>query len=210
MTQKKQAGVYAIVNHTTGKVYVGSAAYGTYNRKCEHLAELRAGVHCNKYLQRSFTKHGEAAFEFTVLEECDPADCLRLEQWWMDYLQSADPKFGYNRNPVAGSMLGFKHSEQSKLLIGRRGKGRRHNRKTRERISEKMSIVMLGNKHFEGHSHTDRAKRKIAAAARKQWQSEAHRKLVAKKNRKAAKHYYFALRFVSALTGIPIKGGRLC
>ena len=87
----------------------------------------------------------------------------------MDHLKTVNPKYGYNRNPKAGSMLGFRHSEETKRLVGEKGKGRRHTEDTKKRISERMKIVMVGNKHFKGHKHTEEAKKKIAAASRKQW-----------------------------------------
>lgn len=174
-------GVYLIRNKVNGKGYVGSGAYSIRERWYIHVTELRKQVHCNIYLQRAWNKHGEGNFVLEVLELCEPERCVEREQHWMDKLGTANPKKGYNRNPKAGSMLGFKHSEKSKQLISSKGKGRRHSEDAKARISAKMKIIMLGNKHFQGKVHTEETKEKIAAAARKQWENEEHRKTVSAK-----------------------------
>jgi group I intron endonuclease len=79
-------GVYAIYNHITGLVYVGSSV-DIGNRKSQHLDALRRGNHHNPYLQRSFTKYGVAAFSFKVLELCQPEELLCREQAYIDSLQ---------------------------------------------------------------------------------------------------------------------------
>lgn len=45
-----------------------------------------------------------------ILWECEPEECLDWEQWWMDKLEAANPKKGYNSSPTAGSTLGCKHT----------------------------------------------------------------------------------------------------
>lgn len=61
------SGIYQIRNMHTGRVYIGSSK-NILKRFREHLGALRRGVHINPYLQHSFNRHTEAAFEFKVLE----------------------------------------------------------------------------------------------------------------------------------------------
>ncbi len=181
-----QTGVYQIRNVVNGKVYVGSSSQSLKYRWEIHRAKLRAGRHGNRYLQNAWNKHGETAFRFEIIERCSPRCCVKREQHWIDCRQSVNPRLGYNRNPTAGSMLGFRHSEETKAKMGAAGRGRRHREDVKACISRKMSVVMLGNKHFEGCKHTEEAKTKIAAAARSQWKDKEHRAKVAAKNRATA------------------------
>lgn len=48
--------------------YIGSTQQRWSQRKAEHLYRLRKGKHCNHALQAAWDEHGEAAFEFAVLE----------------------------------------------------------------------------------------------------------------------------------------------
>lgn len=73
--------VYQILNKNTQKVYIGSTK-DYKNRKQTHLLNLRKDSHVNSHLQRSFNKHGEHSFEFSVLLECE--DYLEREQEIID------------------------------------------------------------------------------------------------------------------------------
>lgn len=182
----RKTGVYCIRNLKNGKRYIGSAAQDLLYRWQIHRSNLRAGRHVNVYLQRAWQKHGEEAFVFEVLECCPPGRCVAQEQFWIDQYDSANPRRGYNRNPTAGSMLGFRHTEASKQKISQVGKGRKHTDEAKRKISAKMSDVMKGNKHFAGKTQTVATRRKIAEAVRKQWQDEDHRQDIAVKNRRNA------------------------
>ena len=102
--------IYCIENVVTGKKYVGSARRGLAYRKYFHLLQLRAGKHHSRYLQRSWNKHGEAAFKFYVLEKvgiaAEKERLLAREQHWMGALSVCDPRHGYNCSPTAGSNAG--------------------------------------------------------------------------------------------------------
>lgn len=65
-----RSGVYRIVNKTNGKFYIGSAKLFKVRAR-QHLSSLKSGKHHNKPLQASFTKYGEGAFLFEVLEVVD-------------------------------------------------------------------------------------------------------------------------------------------
>lgn len=111
-------GAYAITNLANGKVYVGGAYKSFKQRFDQHKTLLRANKHYNIYLQRAWNKHGEALFEFRILERCRPVDCQRVEQKWLDKTNSCDPAVGYNLHPTAGSPLGYKHSDYTKAVMG--------------------------------------------------------------------------------------------
>jgi len=60
-------------------------------------------------ISRALIKYGYANFSVTVLEYCDKSDFLVREQYYLDKL---NPQ--YNMLKIAGSSLGFKHSEETK------------------------------------------------------------------------------------------------
>lgn len=103
----KTAGIYKIQMVGSDKCYVGSSS-DVRKRRTQHVRELNRGEHCAKYLQRSWTKYGAEAFEFSTLEVCDPGQDLRerlvqREQHWIDELKPC-----FNTCKAAGSTLGFK------------------------------------------------------------------------------------------------------
>jgi hypothetical protein len=98
----QQAGIYAIVNQKTGMYYIGSSrALG--QRLRQHRSDLRGKRHRNDYLQKAWSKYGEGAFRFCILEFCEECDLLAREQHCLDELGACDRGIGYN---IAESALG--------------------------------------------------------------------------------------------------------
>lgn len=64
----KKIAVYRITNTVSGTYYVGSST-NLYERWRTHRKKLRAGSAPNPRLQASWSKHGEAAFVFSILGE---------------------------------------------------------------------------------------------------------------------------------------------
>jgi group I intron endonuclease len=114
-----KSGIYKFLNKITGDFYIGSAVYCA-NRKGQHLWALRNNRHRNRHLQSAWNKYGEANFSFHILIYCDKNDLILYEQRFMDYLK---PR--YNIDKVAGSALGRKMSNSTKVKIGLANKGRK-------------------------------------------------------------------------------------
>ncbi|HZR43797.1 MAG TPA: GIY-YIG nuclease family protein [Ktedonobacteraceae bacterium] len=108
MTEKP--GIYVIRHLESGKVYVGSAN-NISKRWSRHRKDLRAGTHSNKHLQAAWTKYGEEAFVFEILELTNQLDVR--EQFWMDYTECINPEKGYNYCPIARSSRGVKRGPES-------------------------------------------------------------------------------------------------
>ena len=107
-TDLTKSGIYKIENMVTGECYVGSAV-NMNGRKRQHLHHLRQGKHHSPYLQRSYNKHGEEAFVFSILEECAREVLTERETYWIRKLK---PK--YNGNTVTATRLGMTTSELTK------------------------------------------------------------------------------------------------
>ncbi|NBX73884.1 MAG: hypothetical protein EBQ89_06250 [Alphaproteobacteria bacterium] len=86
--------IYVIENKNSGKFYIGRTN-DPAARKRGHLSELRRGIHGNPRLQASFNKHGEAAFEFKVVDSA-PSDCINEKEaeWFAAF--DCDKKYLYN------------------------------------------------------------------------------------------------------------------
>lgn len=118
-------GIYAITNNVSKRVYVGSAISIKHRWKT-HKNMLRRAEHPSKLLQASWTKHGEDAFSFSILEPVpSKQELLSREQYWIDRLDSANAKIGFNLAPTAGSQIGFKHSRDSKKKMREAKLGRK-------------------------------------------------------------------------------------
>ena len=75
-------GIYGIENAKTRVVYVGQTKDFWVRIRTE-LADLRAGEHHCKHLQRSFNKHGESFFRLHVLELCEEKELNARELHWI-------------------------------------------------------------------------------------------------------------------------------
>lgn len=133
------SGVYQIYNTETNKRYIGSSI-DVQRRLKEHLRNLKANRHCNQHLQNAWNRYREYLV-FEPLEYCEPDQCLKLEQQYIDYYNSADRKFGYNIDPQAAS-AGKHLSEETKQKISKANKGK----KLSPEVIEKIRTKNLGKK----------------------------------------------------------------
>lgn len=136
--------IYKITNKANGKFYIGST-HNFEERKYGHLAKLKQGKHPSRYLQRSFLKYGENIFEFEILEETKIDSLLIREQFYLDTLMPWNPELGYNTLRTAGTTLGYKHSEESKRKISRKGEahpmfGKKHTEESLRKIRIKSTL----------------------------------------------------------------------
>lgn len=176
-------GIYCIRNLMDGKEYIGSAARGFRRRWDRHLRDLRQGKHHSHLLQKAWNACGEAAFEFSILEECPPDQCLEREQHFIDTL---DPH--YNICRIAGSWLGRGVSPETRAKMGAWQKGRKLSPETCARIGAaskgrhpspatraKISASLMGHgaspeararmsAALQGHSTSPSTRAKIGAA----------------------------------------------
>lgn len=120
------SGVYAIINNSHQKVYIGSARHIS-KRLNLHRHELIRNCHSNRHLQRSFNKCPESLC-VEIIEEFPSFDKDRLlsrEQFWMDFYRSWERHTGYNISPTAESCAGIKHPPEYGQNISARQKGKK-------------------------------------------------------------------------------------
>jgi predicted GIY-YIG superfamily endonuclease len=108
-----KSGVYAFINLINGKRYIGSTI-NIYRRYLEH----NFGRSSNIPLQRAFKNYGKQNFEFVVYAfTTNIRSLINLENQYINYF-SFDML--YNSTPVAGSMKGYKHKEETILKLKKR------------------------------------------------------------------------------------------
>jgi len=119
-----KAGIYIIRNTVSGKIYIGSAV-DIAKRLYEHVWALRKGCHFNIHLQRAWNKDSEASFSFEKYLTCKRENLIFNEQLIIDDSIARHGKENiYNICPEAGSTLGRRHSEATKIKIGLASKER--------------------------------------------------------------------------------------
>lgn len=69
---------------------------------------LRSLAKSNRPLERALLKYGFSNFSLEILDYCNPEDAIKKEQYYMDKF-----KPDYNIVKIAGSTLGYKHTEES-------------------------------------------------------------------------------------------------
>ena len=152
-----ESGVYAILNWTNGKLYIGSS-FDVRQRINKHQNHLRRGIHDNVKLQRSYDKVGPLPFQFKQILICAPEHCVMYEQILMDALKPE-----YNLAPVAGSTRGatWKWSEESraKMVGNKNSVGVKRTEAQKILMKENSSRAMRGRK---GKHHSDRTKKVLS------------------------------------------------
>jgi group I intron endonuclease len=163
-----KSGIYEILNKTNGHRYVGSAV-NLKRRWRAHKRRLFGGTHENEHLQNAWNKYGADTFGFEVLERWEPEFLVGMEQWWMNMLRPE-----YNIAPVAGSMLGHKHTDEARANMSAAGKGRVLTKEHKANLSAARRGRLLAKEHkanisaaLMGHSTPPETRAKISAALKR-------------------------------------------
>jgi group I intron endonuclease len=115
---RQKAGIFIVVNNVNGNFYVGSAITNRINTRFRnHCIHLRGS---NRPLLRAINRYGIQNFSFHILEyfkgivhkEDLNLNHLKLLERETFFINSLKPI--YNILIIAGSSLGFKHTEQTR------------------------------------------------------------------------------------------------
>lgn len=134
---KGLSGIYRWVHIDSGKSYIGSSVklntrfrqYFNYN----HISYPKR----NLIIYKSLLKYGYSGFRLEILEYCSYNVLIQREQFYFDVF---NPE--YNILKIAGSPLGYRHSEASKKLISLATS----NREVSESTRDIKRNVLLGKK----------------------------------------------------------------
>jgi group I intron endonuclease len=171
--------IYSIQNLINHKVYIGSA-FNLKVRWKHHVSDLSRQVHVNPHLQRAWNKFGEKNFVCWSLEEVTNKNHLiKREQFYLDQFKGYS--FGlYNICTLAGSHLGLKRSEATRLKLSAVAKGNQNwlGKRHLEESKQKMSEANKGNQYHTGFKHSEGTKRLMSEARRKFWEFKRGVKLI--------------------------------
>ncbi len=123
---QKKSGIYKII--IDKYFYIGSAI-NLKKRLGQHLSNLKAKRHHNRFMQNVFNKYQKIDFE--IIEFVKEQDLIIREQYYIDKLK---PQL--NIAPKAGNQLGFKHSENTKKHLSEIQIGKIITMETRRKMSE--------------------------------------------------------------------------
>lgn len=109
--------IYVIENKNSDKFYIGRTN-DPAARKRGHLSELRRGIHGNPRLQASFNKHGEAAFEFKVVDSA-PSDSIHEKEaeWFAVFDCNKDYLYNCHFETFGGPKIWKPHTPESAAKI---------------------------------------------------------------------------------------------
>lgn len=137
---KGLSGIYRWTNLITGDSYIGGAINFT-SRLNYYFNENSLGRtlrRSNSRIVRSLLKYGHSSFSFEILEYCEPMGVIKREQYYIDLLEPE-----YNICQTAGSMLGFRHTEESKAKTAAAQLGKKLTDEHKANISEGMKSRVL-------------------------------------------------------------------
>lgn len=183
MAHKIKIGIYGWKNTVTGMWYIGQTTEMSRRSSWHWWALLRGGHH-NPKMQRSFNKHGQAAFEFHILEECAEEMLDMRERAWISYYKADQNLFGYNCDSGGSLHKRFTPEVLAKLkeIQSKRGPDSPEV-KARKKIAQKKRAENLSSEErkamsdkAKGRFIDDEWKAKMAAAAKARWAKEEERK----------------------------------
>lgn len=91
-------GIYKITNTINDKCYIGQSA-NLLNRIHKHIKTLTNVTNANEHLQNAYNKYGTGNFTIEIIEECTEEELDEREIYWIEFYNSCDKNFGYNKTP---------------------------------------------------------------------------------------------------------------
>ena len=151
-------GIYGILNVVNGKWYIGQSG-DMRDRMHRHRYRLRTKTHKNEHLQASFDKHGEASFEYLIIERLPDELMNDRECFWIGYYRSHERTHGYNIE--TGGCSQRRLPEETRVKMAEAHKGKILPEETKKRISESKM----------GHPVTEETRKKLAEATKAHYAS---------------------------------------
>jgi group I intron endonuclease len=167
---KGKAGIYLWTHKESNKTYVGSAV--DLSKRLTTYYSPKGLKRTDSYIARALLVHTYSAFSLSILEFIDITNLskeearkliLEREQFYIDSLEPT-----YNINPIAGSRLGTRHTNETKALMSAAKTGENHpmyNKTHTEETKALISRMLSGENHPKfGISLSDDIITKISVA----------------------------------------------
>jgi len=126
LDNKGKIGVYLWTHIQSGRIYVGSAI-NLSNRLSQYYSSFDL-KQADNYISRALIHHTHKAFSLSILDYIDIIGLskeeareliLSREQYYLDLIFSLDESNTYNILKIAGSSLGYLHTEETKTLMSK-------------------------------------------------------------------------------------------
>nr|QXM15403.1 GIY endonuclease [Leucoagaricus naucinus] len=139
--EKNKKGVYCLVNKINGNIYIGSSV----NLQVRMRNYLNSKFLLNKKnnnmpITKALLKYGVENFAVLIIEYVNVENLTVRETY---YIKQFTPY--YNILKQGYSSLGFKHTEETKILLSYLAKNRKHSNKTKTLIAK---ALVGNNNHF--------------------------------------------------------------
>ena len=146
LDNKNKAGVYQFINLLTEESYVGSSTNLSVRfRQYYNYNYISSPARGKSVIYLSILRNGYSNFSLTILEYCEIKDCINREQFYIDLIKPS-----MNILQMAGSSLGFKHSEETKALISLANSGINHSLYGKKHLAETLAKMSLAISHANG------------------------------------------------------------
>jgi len=136
----KRPGVYVITHPESNKCYVGSTG-DLYQRKSEHVSDLRKGNHPNRPLQCAYNENDK--LEFVCTPTATKEEAVTLEQAILDSYGNGEKLFNVATNATT-PWKGLRHSEKSIEKMKETNKGVGLGSKKSPETIDKMKAAAKG------------------------------------------------------------------
>ena len=121
---KQKSGIYSWKNLINEKQYIGSAIDLSKRLEKYYSTAYMEDVlnRSNSHIYRALLKNGYSNFSLTILEYCEPEQCLEREKYYI-YLGA---EYNIVKDPTIPPMSGRTHSEETKQILSEKLKGENH------------------------------------------------------------------------------------
>lgn len=191
--------IYKIVNKINGKMYIGKTELALETRMKKHIRCAQKKK--NRHLYDAMNCYGIENFEIIAMETCTTSkELCDREKYWIQFYNTMDRNIGYNMQEggtggrltpelhaiigkkvaIARQLHGYKHSKETRRLIGLSHIGMTIPNDVRQKISQTLRETnkhrdfskvynhmrgKVGEKHpFYGHHHSELSRKKISEA----------------------------------------------
>ena len=155
--QKDKSGIYCLINKINGHSYVGSSInLASRMRNYLNNTFLKSKQNINMPIVKALLKYDQSNFKLQILEYVESQSLTIRETY---FIISVMPY--YNVLKQGYSSLGYKHTEQTKLLLSELAKNRVHSATTKSLIAKSLTGE---NNPFYNKSHSMESKVRMIEA----------------------------------------------
>lgn len=152
--------IYKATNLVNGKVYIGKTTKTLYQRRIGHLKASKS-KRSNSIFHKAIRKYGIESFSWEVLGHYE--NTADLDAAEIQFIESYDSCVaGYNITRGGGGIVGYRHTEVTKELMGRSTRGKKLPKETIQKMKAAKAEHWQDPKYHQ----------KQVKAAENRWQSQ--------------------------------------